>query len=68
MSYLETLSLIKDSQDDFQNNRSCLLSLLAFYNDLFSVHDATELLGVVCLDFPKASDEILLYQTKKLGI
>ncbi len=54
--YLESHSLIRDSQHSFRYERSCLSNLLTFYNDLFSGHDITRSLDIVHLDFQKAFD------------
>ncbi len=39
--YLESYSLIMNSQHNFRYKRSCLFKLLTLYNDLFSVHNIT---------------------------
>ena len=49
--YLESHSLIGDSQHGFRNKRSCLSNLLTFYNDLFSDYDVAKSLDIVYLDF-----------------
>ncbi len=53
VNYLETNSLIKSSQDDFRNKRSCLTNLLDFYNDVFNMFDETKAEDVIYLDFQK---------------
>ena len=70
--YLESHSLIGDSQHGFRNKRSCLSNLLTFYNDLFSDYDVARSLDIVYLDFQKAFDKVphhkLLYKLKQIGI
>ncbi len=72
VSYLESHSLIGDSQHGFRNKRSCLSNLLTFYNDLFSDYDVTKSLDIVYFEFQKAFDKVphhkLLYKFKQIGI
>ncbi len=69
--YLESYSLIRDSQHGFRYKRSCLYNFLTFYNDLFSVHDITRSLDIVYLDFQKAFHKVphkLMFNVKQLEI
>ncbi len=72
VSYLESYSLIRDSQHGFRYKRSCLSNLLSFYNGLFLAHDTTRSLDIVYLDFQKAFDKVpqnkLVFKVKQLGI
>lgn len=72
VSYLESHSLIEDSQHGFCNKRSCLSNLLTFYNDIFLVYDVTKSLDVVYLVFQKVFNKVLhhklLHKLKQLGI
>ncbi len=69
--YLESYSLIRDSQHGF-SYRSYLSNLLTFYNDLFSVPDITRSLDIVYLDFQKVFNKVphnkLMFKVKQLGI
>ncbi len=70
--YLESYSLIRDSQHGFRYKRPCFSNLLTVYNNLFSVHDITRSLDIVYLDFQKAFDKVphneLMFKVKQLGI
>ncbi len=55
--YLESHSLIRDSQHGFRNERSRLSNLLTFYNDFFLAHDINISLYIVYLDFQKTLDK-----------
>ncbi len=69
--YLESYSLIRDSQPRFRYKRSGVSNLLTFYSDLFSVHDITRFLDIVYLDFQKAFDKAphnkLMFEVRQRG-
>ncbi len=72
VKFLESYSLIRDSQHGFRYKRSCLSNLLTFYNDLISVHDITRSLDFVHLDFQRVFHKVphskLMFQIKQFGI
>ncbi len=59
--YLESHSLVRDSQHDFRDKRSCFFDLLTFSN-ILSGHDITKSSGVVYLDFQKSLDKVAYFK------
>ncbi|KAK4832755.1 hypothetical protein QYF61_025284 [Mycteria americana] len=50
--------MIRPSQHGFMKGRSCLTSLVSFYDKVTCVVDEGKAVDVVCLDFSKASDAV----------
>ena len=71
-NYLESGSLLRDSQHGFRRHRSCLTNLLEFFNFVFSEHDRDKAVDVIYLDFQKAFDKVphrrLLKKVRALGV
>ena len=71
-TYLESNTLLRNSQHGFRRHRSCLTNLVEFFHFVFSEHDRDKAVDVVYLDFQKAFDKVphrrLLRKVRALGI
>ena len=70
--YLETNSLINDTQHGFRQRRSCLTNLLEYTEEITKAFDSGQNIDMVYLDFAKAFDKVpikrLLLKVRALGI
>ena len=64
--------LILDSQHSFRSGRSCLINLVDFFHDMFSIYDKSRAVDILYLDFRKAFDKVphkrLMAKVRSLGI
>ncbi|KAK4832759.1 hypothetical protein QYF61_025288 [Mycteria americana] len=56
--HIQDNQMIRPSQHGFMKGRSCLTSLVSFYDKVTCVVDEGKAVDVVCLDFSKASDAV----------
>ena len=56
--HLESNNLIKKSQHEFRNGRSCLSNLLVFLDKVMRCIDDEDTMNVIYLDFEKAFDKV----------
>src|SRR3989441_3177813 len=72
VKYLESNSLLYDSQHRFRKNKSCLTNLLEFLQVVTEGLDEGEPIDVIYLDFSKAFDKVphkrLMLKLKAMGI
>ena len=72
VNYLESNSLLYDSQHGFRKNKSCLTNLLEFLHVVTEGLDKGEPIDVIYLDFSKAFDKVphkrLMLKLKAMGI
>ena len=70
--FLESNSLLRNSQHGFRRLRSCLTNLLEFFHFVFSEHDRDKAVDIIYLDFQKAFDKVphrrLMRKVRALGI
>jgi len=69
---VEEKKVIRSSQHGFTKGKSCLINLIAFYDDMTGWVDEGRAVDVVCLNFSKAFDtvshNILLGKLRKCGL
>ena len=60
ITHLDMNNLIGDSQHGFRNKRSCLISLLDFFEQVIDTYDTdnNKVVDLVSLDFQKAFDKV----------
>ncbi|KAF2366666.1 Reverse transcriptase domain [Trinorchestia longiramus] len=56
--HLDDQNLINDTQHGFREKRCCLTNLLDFFREVNRIHDRTEAVDLVYLDFQKAFDKV----------
>lgn len=66
-NYMKDKKVIGSNHPRFIKGKSCLINLIAFYNEITDLLDSGRLVDVVYLDFKKASDTLVHYiLTEKL--
>ena len=72
VEHLEKQNLISDSQHGFLKNKSCLINLLVFLEEVTNYVDSGYPIDVLYLDFQKSFDKVphkrLLLKIKAHGI
>ena len=58
LNHLKKISLIRDSQHGFTKNRSCLINLLEFMEEVTSTLDSRKSVDIIYLDFATAFDKV----------
>ena len=60
ITHLEMNKLIRNSQDGYRNNRSCLTSLLDFFTQVIDTYDTNnnKAVDLVYLNFQKAFNKV----------
>jgi len=56
--HIKNKKVIRRSHHGFTKGKSCLTSLITFYNEIIGLVDEGRVVDVVCLDFSKAFDTV----------